>query len=72
MEGNLFVALAAGQGLYCNRRTNVLGRVGGTVKRLLMEFSCQRGSLNEDSIAVRDSEGEQTTEYRELSRDFYL
>ncbi len=72
VEGNIFIAKAATYGLYCNKKVNVLGKRKGTIKRLLLEFSCIKEPLTERSLAIRCDQEGYAPEYKQLTKDFYL
>jgi tRNA1Val (adenine37-N6)-methyltransferase len=72
VEGNIFVAMAANYGLFCNKRVNVLGKKGGSVKRLLLEFSHIKEKLTEETLAIRCNDKGFSPEYIDLTKDFYL
>jgi tRNA1Val (adenine37-N6)-methyltransferase len=72
VEGNVFVAEASVYGLYCSKRVSVLGKTQGTVKRILLEFSQEKIPLVQEKLAIRDIESEYSTEYINLTKDFYL
>jgi len=73
VEGNVFIALAAGAGLYCNRRLNVCTKKDRPVKRLLMEFSHSKEKLEEQTLYIENSVPNSfTAEYQAMTKDFYL
>jgi tRNA1Val (adenine37-N6)-methyltransferase len=72
VEGNMFVARAAANGLYCSKRVNVIGKQGTGVKRLLLEFGKEKLPLDESELTIRDINDGFTNEYRLLTKDFYL
>lgn len=72
VEGNVFVAEASVYGLYCNKRVSVLGKTQGAIKRIMLEFSQERLPLVQERLAIRDIDSEYTTEYINLTKDFYL
>jgi len=73
VEGNVFVALAAGAGLYCHRKLNVSTKKDRPAKRLLMEFSRSKARLDEQSLYIEGNAlSSFTAEYRALTKDFYL
>lgn len=71
-EGNVFVAIAATHGLYCNRRLNIYSIPGKPVIRVLLEFSFSRGLMEEQDIYIHNKEGHYTEAYKNLTKDFYL
>ncbi|MEG2479672.1 MAG: methyltransferase [Mucinivorans sp.] len=70
-NGAVFIAKAALCGLYCNRILNIYSKVGGHIKRIILEFSTARMALIEQSIAIMDENGF-TEQYRALTKEFYL
>lgn len=72
IEGNVFVAKASNYGLFCTKRINVLGKVNGPVKRLLLEFERTPKPLAEETLCIRGDNREYTPEYVQLTKDFYL
>ena len=72
IEGNIFVVKAANYGLFCTKRVNVLGKVRGPVKRLLLEFERKPKALVEETFCIRGDNSEYTVEYIQLTKDFYL
>lgn len=72
VEGNVFVALASTDGLYCSKRVSVYGKSAGPIKRLMLEFSRERIPVDESTITVRGIDGEFTAEYIQLTKDYYL
>lgn len=72
VEGNVFVAKAAKYNLFCSKRLNVMGKEGGPIKRLLLEFTRSAGVVEEATLAIRNSQREFTDHYMELTKEFYL
>ncbi len=73
VEGNIFIALAAKAGLYCNRKLNVSTKKDRPTKRLLMEFSRNKEKLDEQTLYIENSAlNSFTSEYQALTKDFYL
>jgi len=73
VEGNVFIALAANAGLYCNRKLNVSTKKDRPTKRLLMEFSRSKARLDEQNLYIESNAlNSFTAEYRALTKDFYL
>jgi tRNA1Val (adenine37-N6)-methyltransferase len=72
-EGSVFIAEAAGKGLFCVRKTNVRTIPHATVKRILMEFSKLPAPCLEDTINIGTGNHEEYSEkYKSLTKDFYL
>ncbi|MDY6801608.1 MAG: tRNA1(Val) (adenine(37)-N6)-methyltransferase [Bacteroidota bacterium] len=73
VEGNLFIAKAAEQGLYCVRKTNVLPKPGRKPKRLLLEFKKIKKPFTEQQLIVElNKRHEYSDDYKNLTKDFYL
>jgi tRNA1Val (adenine37-N6)-methyltransferase len=73
VEGNVFIALAANAGLYCTRKLNVSTKKGKPVKRLLIELSQEKKTLDEQNLYIEDNYlNSYTDEYKKLTKDFYL
>ncbi|MDR2937334.1 MAG: methyltransferase [Prevotellaceae bacterium] len=73
VEGNIFIALAAKSGLFCNRKLNVSTKKDRPTKRLLMEFSRSKTKLDEENLYIENTTlNSFTDEYKELTKDFYL
>ncbi|MFN8240313.1 MAG: methyltransferase [Bacteroidales bacterium] len=72
-EGTLFIAEAAGFGLYCNRIIKIKGTPAGNVKRLILGFHKTRSNMHESFLIIeRGTRQDYTNEYREATKDFYL
>jgi len=54
------------------RKTLVYNHQGGEVKRWLMEMSAKPGKTLEEDLFIRDENGGFSSEYRQLTRNFYL
>jgi tRNA1Val (adenine37-N6)-methyltransferase len=73
VEGSVFIAEAAGKGLFCNRKTNVRTIPHTPVKRILMEFSKIPLPCLEDALNIGTGKHEEYSEkYVQLTKDFYL
>lgn len=72
-EAAVFIAEAAGHGLYLHRRLDVRGRRGKPVKRVLMEFRRQPAlRLVSDQMHLENEDGTRSKAYGELTAEFYL
>jgi len=58
--------------MYVTRLTEVSSCIGKSPVRLLWEISVNNADLLLGRIAIKDSNGRYTSEYIELTRDFYL
>lgn len=73
VEGSLFIAKAAEQGLYCVRQTNVLPKPGRKPKRLLLEFQRIKNPFIEKHFVIELNKRHQySDDYKNLTKDFYL
>ena len=80
-EGNVFIAKAALAGLYCTCKTNVCSTREKPIKRLLLAFEREQAPLKEDTLHIHlptkevknaDIAASYTSEYRALTKEFYL
>jgi tRNA1Val (adenine37-N6)-methyltransferase len=72
VEGNIFIAQAANYNLYCNKKLYIQTKPNNPIIRILAEFSFEKRRVIEDSISIHGDDGEYTSTYKELTRDFYL
>lgn len=72
VEGNIFIANAASKNLYCTKKLNVTSKPGGNVKRILLQFCFTRQPLEEGTMAIYGHNGEHSSDYVDLTKDFYL
>ena len=64
---------AAGKGLYCRRRLDIITKRGMDAKRIAMEFRRAGGEVAESELVImNDGSGGYTGEYKKLTSDFYL
>ncbi|WP_422082205.1 tRNA1(Val) (adenine(37)-N6)-methyltransferase [Ulvibacterium sp.] len=59
-------------GLYPKRITRVKGNPASEIKRSLLEFAFQETRVSEDGLTIETNRHIYTSEYRELTKDFYL
>lgn len=67
-----FVRLCALQHLHLCRKTAVISREDNAPIRALLTFSKKIRPLLQDSLTIRDRDGNFTTPYKHLTADFYL
>lgn len=67
-----FVRLCALQHLHLCRKTAVISREGLAPIRALLSFSNKILPLMQDSLTIRDVDGQFTAQYKQLTADFYL
>jgi tRNA1Val (adenine37-N6)-methyltransferase len=68
-----FKRLASAQGFHITKMLHMLPVSGKPAKRVLMQFEKSRKKLSIEEIAVLSSPaGEYTSEYKKLTKDFYL
>ena len=70
--GDIFISVAAKNGLYLCKRTNVVTRKGNLPKRVLLSLSKQVKVCVTDELVMFDELNNETSEYIYLVRDFYL
>ncbi len=68
----VFTELAAALGLYPQKVLRVRGRAGVPVKRSLMAFGRRRAPNTPGELVVEESRHRYTSDYKNLTRDFYL
>ncbi|CDN30379.1 tRNA (adenine37-N(6))-methyltransferase TrmN6 [Mucinivorans hirudinis] len=72
-EAGIFMAKAAREGLYCNKKLNITPIAGRSVKRIAAEFSFAKTELLEENLTIETTNPrEYSREYRELTSPFYL
>jgi tRNA1Val (adenine37-N6)-methyltransferase len=60
-------------GLILQRKLNVRHRIDLPVKRILLEFGYENPhKIVDEELVIEDASGEYTSEYKRLTRDFYL
>ena len=70
-EGCIFIALAAKEGLFCVRKTNVKSVTHAPITRLLIEFATIPQPVTEDYIVIADEQNNYSEKFRQLTADFY-
>lgn len=65
-------SVARQHGLFVARSCYVRGRVGGEVKRVLLEFVKAAVPVEQTTLAIETAPLQYTDEYRALTKDFYL
>jgi len=72
-EGNLFIAEAAGYGLYCNSILKIRPLPTSMIRRLILGFSRNRKQVSEKFLTIEKGKRHDfTPDYIDLTRDFYL
>lgn len=71
-EGAEFVDEAQNHQLYVSRLTRVFGSPEAPEKRWLLEFSFKQTTIIEDRLTIRDTDGQRSEAYKNLTKDFYL
>jgi|WetSurMetagenome_2_1015567.scaffolds.fasta_scaffold01727_9 tRNA1Val (adenine37-N6)-methyltransferase len=73
VEGNIFIAEAAGAGLYCNSILKIKPLPSAEVRRLIMRFSKIHMKPAENFLTIgHGKRHEFTQDYINLTKDFYL
>jgi tRNA1Val (adenine37-N6)-methyltransferase len=72
-EGTVLIAEAASFGLFCIELLKIKPLPSSPVRRLIITFSRQKGNLRERFLTIEHGQRHDfTTEYIELTKDFYL
>lgn len=72
-ESEIFRKIAEVYGLYLNNKLNIVPKKGKPGNRVLMEFGFLRSLYFKiDDLIIRDQSGDYTSDYKELTREFYL
>lgn len=72
-EGNVFIAEAAGYGLYCNNILKIKPLPSSEIRRLILTFSKTQKKTVEKFLTIENgTRHEFTEEYRNLTKEFYL
>jgi tRNA1Val (adenine37-N6)-methyltransferase len=72
-EGNVFIAEAAGYGLYCNNILKIKPLPSAEIRRLILTFSKTQKKTVEKFLTIENgARHEFTEEYMNLTREFYL
>ena len=71
-EENLILDLAKDHQLHPSKLTRVKGHSNAEVKRSLMAFSREKESFEVTSLVIEETRHQYTTEYRNLTKDFYI
>lgn len=73
VEANIFIVEAAKKELFCHRRMDVRGSATRPIKRVLLQFSRERGDVFDEELVIEEAERHSyTPKYRELTKEFYL
>jgi len=71
-EANKFIKLANDKKLYLTKRTNLLTKPGGKIRRVLMQFEKKKNHCTEDEMLIEISRHQYSDEYKALTSEFYL
>jgi len=71
-ESAVFIDISSKFGLFLTRKLTVIPKAGKEANRLLLEFARQQMPMENSELTIRNESGEYTTEYKKLTRDFYL
>ncbi len=73
VEGNIFIAEAAGHGFYCNNILKIRPLPTSEIRRVVLTFSREKKMPSESFLTIeRGPRHEFTDEYINLTKDFYL
>lgn len=65
-------AIALAIGFNCSQKVEVKGKTTKIAKRVLLEFKKHCQYLTESEICIRDTKGEYSEQFKQLTKDFYL
>ena len=71
-EADRFIDLATSEELYLTRRTNLLTKPGGKIRRVMMQFEKKKNHCIEDEMLIELSRHQYSDEYKALTAAFYL
>lgn len=71
-EGMKFRKKAAEKGLYCEKMTRVVTRLGKPQKRVLMKLSKKLAECREDELVIQNADHSYTKEFMDLTKEYYL
>jgi tRNA1Val (adenine37-N6)-methyltransferase len=72
-EGNVFIAEAAGYGLFCNNILKIKPLPSGEIRRLILTFSKTQKKTIEKFLTIENgARHDFTEEYKNLTKEFYL
>ncbi len=57
--------------LFCHKRLYICSKKGGAIKRVIVRFTRRIEHCEEERISIMDG-GEYSSEYKELTKDFYI
>ena len=73
IEGTIFIADAAGYGLYCNSILKIRPLPTSDIRRMILKFTRKRTSVTEKFLTIeRGARHEFTEDYVEMTKEFYL
>jgi len=71
-EADRFITQASEQRLYLLKRTNLLTKPGGKVRRSMMQFGKKENHYTEDELLIEIARHQYSEEYKALTQAFYL
>ena len=71
-ESFLMVSYALEAGLFLNYELNIIPKEGKITNRKILKFSKTQTNTEIETLTIRKADSEFTTEYIELTKDFYL
>ena len=71
-EGEHFIEKALKKEIFASKLTRVFGAPNAPEKRWLIEFSFKNTPRTEDTLMVRNENGDRSEAYKTLTKDFYL
>lgn len=71
-EGQSIISMAESLGWYCTRLCEFKARDTKPVERLLFQLQLNKQKVNKELLVLYERDEEWTTDYKNLTRDFYL
>ena len=72
VEAKHFLDEARMEGLYLNKKLQIIPVIGTEPNRWIVEISAIRSELSEEILSIRDEQRAYTSEYKNLTKDFYF
>ena len=71
-EAHQAITLGVAHQLYPNRCCTVIPRDGKSPNRLIVELSRRESEIKRETLTIRNLNNQYTSQYKELTKDFYL
>jgi tRNA1Val (adenine37-N6)-methyltransferase len=71
-EGNVFIAQASRNGLFCSKKLNIQPKPGDRTLRVLVQLEAEKKATVESSLCIHLADGTFSKDYRNLTSEFYI